>query len=157
MKKLFVQFVCALPTLEAFGWSLLSGVVGTSILAGFLSTITSLALLSNLLPPIAGFNAAISGYMLIDRNGDELSHLKILSATVGATVALVSVTCINWFCFSIGSFFLLSDLQGVISVVMGVIGGWAGGMLAIKYKQIKNEANNPASESAMVPPPGRKI
>lgn len=140
MKKLFVHFVCALPAIQAFGWSLLSGIVGTLILAGFFSTIMSLELLSHLLPWVAGMNAAISGYMLIERNKNDVLHPKMLSAAVGMAVAVASVVAINWFCFQTGNFFLMSDLQGVAAALIGCLGGWSGGILAAKYLKIKQEA-----------------
>ena len=76
MKKAFVLILIALPAIESFGWSMLAGTVGTLILAGFFSGIMSLETLSILLPIIVGANAAISGYMLIERTEDEIKRKK---------------------------------------------------------------------------------
>ena len=83
MKKAFVYIVCELPAIQAFGWSVLSGIIGTLILAGFFASIMSLELLSMLLPVMVGVNASISGYMLIERAEDEIKRKNSMSAAVG--------------------------------------------------------------------------
>lgn len=137
MKKAFVLILIALPAIESFGWSMLAGTVGTLILAGFFSGIMSLETLSILLPIIVGANAAISGYMLIERTEDEIKRKKTMAAAVGTMVALVSFVSVNILCFKMGDFFLMSVFQGVVATATGIIGGWSGGILAIKYKELK--------------------
>ncbi len=139
MRNVFVNIVCALPALQAFGWSLLSGIIGTLILAGFFSGIMSLELLSILLPLIAGANASISGYMLIERAENEFTRKNMASAAVGLFVALLSIIAANAICFKISGFFLLSGSQALVATAMGVIGGWSGGVLAVKYRKLKEQ------------------
>ena len=140
MKKAFVYIVCALPAIQSFGWSMLSGVIGTLILAGFFSSIMSLELLSMLLPLIVGVNASISGYMLIERAEDEIKSKNSMSAAVGLLVALLSFIAVNAICFKIGGFFLMSGSQALAAVAIGLIAGWSGGVLAEKYKKLKEQA-----------------
>ncbi len=140
MRKAFVNIVCALPALQAFGWSLLSGIIGTLILAGFFSGIMSLELLSMLLPLIAGANASISGYMLIERAEEEFTRKNMASAAVGLLVALLSIIAANAICFNMAGFFLLSGSQALVATAMGIIGGWSGGVLAVKYRKLKEQA-----------------
>lgn len=137
MKKAFVHILIAMPAIESFGWSILAGVIGTLILAGFFSSIMSLVTLSNLLPMIAGANAAISGYMLIERTEDEIKRKRTMAAAVGTMVALVSFVSVNALCFQIGGFYLMSGFQGLVAVATGIIGGWSGGVLAVKYRELK--------------------
>ena len=140
MRKAFVHIVCALPAIQAFGWSMLSGIIGTLILAGFFSSIMSLETLSMLLPLIVGINAAISGYMLIERAEDEIKRKKTSSAAVGMMVALGSFVSVNALCFQLGGFFLMSGSQALVAIIIGVICGGSGGLLAVKYKALQAQA-----------------
>lgn len=140
MKKAFVYIVCALPAIQAFGWSMLSGIIGTLILAGFFASIMSLELLSMLLPVMVGVNASISGYMLIERAEDEIKNKNSMSAAVGLLVALLSIVAINAICIKIGGFFLTSGPQALAAVTIGIISGWSGGVLAEKYRKLKEQA-----------------
>lgn len=139
MKKLFVQIVCELPTIQGFAWSLLSGIIGILILAGFFSCIMSMETVSMLLPLIVGANAAISGYMLIER-GEQIGHKKTLSATVGMMVAVLSFVSVNFLCFQIAGFFLMTWPQALAATIVGTVGGWSGGLLAVKYRALKEQA-----------------
>ena len=139
MRKVFVNIVCALPAIQAFGWSILTGTVGTLILAGFFSGIMSLETLSTLLPIIIGANAAISGYMLIERTDGEIKRKKTVAAVAGITVALGSCILVNAICFKMGGFFLISASQGLVATAVGIIGGWSGGVLAVKYKELQGQ------------------
>ncbi len=140
MRKVFVHIVCALPIIQSFCWSILSGVIGTLILAGFFSGIMSLETLSMLLPLIVGVNAAMSGYMLIERAEDEIKREKTSSGVVGMMVALGSFLSINALCFQLGGFFLMSGSQALVTTIIGIICGGSGGLLAIKYRGLKAHA-----------------
>ena len=144
MRKAFVHIVCELPTIQSFGWSMLSGIIGTLILSGFFSGIMSLETLSMLLPLIVGVNAAISGYMLIERAEDEIKRKKTMSAAVGMMVAFLSFVSVNTLCFQMGGFFLMSASQALVATIIGIIGGWSGGVLALKYKDLKDKEQIPA-------------
>ena len=137
MKKMFVHILCVMPAIESFGWSLLAGTVGVLILAGFFSGIMSLETLSILLPIVIGGNAAISGFMLIERAEDEIERKKTMAAAVGTMVALLSFVSVNALCFQMGGFFLMSGVQSLVATAIGTIGGWSGGVLAVKYKALK--------------------
>lgn len=137
MVKTFVHIMCALPAINAFSWSVLSAVIGTLILAGFFSLIMTLETLSGCLPMIVGANAAISGYMLIERAENEIKYAKTAAATAGVMVAILSVISVNTLCYQIGHFVLLSSMQAIVAVVIAVAGGWSGGVLAIKYQALK--------------------
>ena len=141
MRKIFVYIVCTLPALQAFGWSLLSGIIGTLILAGFFSGIMSLETLSILLPMVVGLNAAISGYMLIERTEDEIKPKKTAAAAVGMMVAVLSFLSVNALCLQIAGFYLMSVSQVLVAVATGITGGWSGGVLAIKYRALQTQVS----------------
>ena len=140
MRKLFVLFQCALPAIQAFGWSTLSGVFGTWILAGFFSAIMSLELLSMLLPPVVGINASISGYMLIEKYGQDFVQTTAMATAVGVLVGILSFIGVNLFCYQTGGFLLLSGYQALITIGIAAVGGWSGGVLAAKYRKLKEQS-----------------
>lgn len=138
MYKTFVRIQCELPMLQSIGWSVLSGLMGILILTGFFVGIMSLETLSSLLPLVVGFNAAISGYMLIERGAGSITHKKTMSAVVGTMIAVLSVVSVNGLAFRMGGFYLISAFQGLAALSIGMSGGWAGGLLAIKYQRLKS-------------------
>ena len=116
--------------------SLLSGIVGTLILTGFFSGIMSLDLLVFLFPIIVSFNAALSGFMLIQRNSDLFNRKKTMAAIVGMTVAIVSLIAVNILSVQVWGFYPASEFLGLISALFGTIAGWLGGTLAVKHKML---------------------
>jgi hypothetical protein len=137
MKQAFVTILCALPAIQNYAWSVLSGVIGTLILAGFFSMIMSLELLSVLLPMIVAVNASISGYMLVDRAEVDMTRKHSTAVAVGMAVAVLSFVSINAFCLRTGGFFLMSTAEALIAVALAGIGACAGSVLAVKYKALK--------------------
>ena len=140
MKRAFVYIICTLPTIQAFAWSVLSGLIGTLILAGFFSTIMSLELLSLLLPLIMGINASISGYMLIERTESEIRRTNLSALAAGVLVAVFSFIAINGFCYKLNGFILISGLQALVAIGICAVGAWSGGVLAVKYRKLKEQA-----------------
>lgn len=139
MKKAFVRIQCELPTIQTFLWSMLSGVIGTLILAGFFSSIMSLEFLSALLPLIAGFNAAISGFMLIERTAGQIKKEKTAASAVGALAAIVSCLSINALCIHLNVLFLIYGGLGMTVTITGAIAAWFGGLLAVKHRELKEK------------------
>jgi len=140
MKRAFVYIICTLPAIQAFAWSTLAGLIGVLILAAFFSTIMSLELLSFLFPLVAGINASISGYMLIERTENEIRRTSLASLTAGLLVALFSFIAINGFCYKTGGFILISGIQALVACGISAIGAWSGGVLAVKYRKLKEQA-----------------
>jgi hypothetical protein len=137
MNKAFVRLQCELPTMQSLLWGMLCGIVGTLLLTGFLSSILSLELLTVLFPAIAGFNAAISGFMVIERTVHQIKRKKRVAFAAGIAVALFSVIAINLLSFQLFGFLLVSDTLAVITIIIGAIFGWCGGILSIKQKALK--------------------
>lgn len=136
MNKLFVHLQCELPTLQSFFWSMLAGIVGTLILTGFFSGIMSLELLTMLYSMIVGFNAAIAGFMLIERTSGQIKRKKTMAAVIGTMVAMLSLLSINTLSFQMGGFLLVSGPLAITATLIGGIAGWAGGTIAVKHKEL---------------------
>ncbi len=143
MSKLFVRIQCELPTIQSFLWSVLSGVVGTLILAAFLSGMMQLETVSKLLPVIVGLNAAISGYMLIERTAGHIRKEKTMASAVGTAVAVLACVSINALCLQINLLFLIPGSLALAAAIMGVVAGWSGGILAVKYRELQKKAAIP--------------
>jgi hypothetical protein len=77
--------------------------------------------------------------MLIERAGDEIERRNRIAAIVGLLVAVLSALSINVLCLQVGGFYLLSVYQTLTAAILGILGGWSGGVLAAKYRQLREE------------------
>lgn len=118
-------------------FAVLSGVIGTLVLAAFCVGIMDIYSVVKYLPWIVGFNTAMTGFSLIEKTKNRIRRKHL--AAVGAGIANVII--------ALGALMLLSNyfagenLIGVSSalliVVIGAICSAAGAWLAIKAQQVK--------------------
>jgi hypothetical protein len=126
----------AKPKLELPGkvaYAILSGVCGTLLLVVFCVAFLNVYQVVNYLPWMIAFNTAMTGFSLIEKTRDRVSH-KYLSA-VCAGLANVFLTC---GILTIVSFYFLGEglLSGQIFLVLIVIGSAfsaLGAWLAVKH------------------------
>lgn len=118
------------------GSSILVGVVGTLILAAFVKILLPVAPLTGFMPWFIGFNAALTGYMLLDKTRDRLPCKRLFA--LGSGFFLVVLVCLAWF-------LVLPPLIGLVPLSWqdvslwlgcGLCCSWLGGSLAIKYFQL---------------------
>ncbi|MCF8107315.1 MAG: hypothetical protein K9K64_17695 [Desulfohalobiaceae bacterium] len=118
------------------GISILAGAVGTLLLAVFVAALFPVLPLTKLMPWFIAFNAALSGYMLLDKTRDRLNHKRLFA--VGAGVGVVVLVCLAWF-------FLLPFFTGLVPLSWqdlllwfgaGICCSGLGGILAVKYFQL---------------------
>jgi hypothetical protein len=140
MKRAIVFIQCELPTIQSFLWSLLTGIIGSLILTVFLHSIMSPELLSLIIPLIVGFNAATSGFMLIERTAGEIKREKTSAAIAGMMVALLSLLAVNTLSLKVDGFPLVPDSLAIGATFIGTLAGWSGGILAIKHRALKERA-----------------
>lgn len=132
------QFFDILST--AYGkiaYSILAGSLGAIILVLFFNMMLLPETCAKLMPFIIGFNTACTGYMVIDKTRDRFRRKHFLSIGSGTAVSLLTITVLNTlFLHKTGVYLVhLSDLM--IMVVVGMVSGWLGGVLAIKYFNLK--------------------
>jgi hypothetical protein len=82
------------PAAKVLG-AVLYGIVGAVLVAGFLATFLPVEIVAKGLPLVAGFNAMISGFMVVDRARRPPSFPKTTAAGVGAAVGAGTALAVN--------------------------------------------------------------
>jgi len=113
--------------------SILAGSIGTIILTVFLTGMSYQASIGNLLPLLIGFNAALSGYMVLEKTRDAFKYKRLLSMGTGLLMVLVTTYFLNHLYFHGAGFYLIDLGAFVILLSVGIITSLLGGSLAIKY------------------------
>lgn len=121
--------------------AILSGVCGNLILIFFLSGLLAGDTLVNLFDWIVGFNAALTGYMLVEKNGAKLNYWRYFSAGAGLVNVLITILAISQL-FTLMAYIPFMDIADLgILLTIGAICSALGGALAKKYLEIKKEAD----------------
>ncbi|MDM8544212.1 hypothetical protein QUF90_24305 [Desulfococcaceae bacterium HSG9] len=120
-------------------YSIIVGVVGVLILAVFFTVPVRVASLSFLMPWFMAFNCALTGYMLLEKTLDRLKYKRTFA--VGAGVAVVVLVCASMFFILPAvidtSQITVNDL--LLWFIIGAVFSWLGGILAIKYDNLKRK------------------
>ena len=118
---------------------LLIGVVGSVILVLFLTTFLHAHEVVKFIPWIIAFNAALTGYTLMDKTASLVNRKHIFSVFVGViNVVLTCTVLVILFIFLTGeNVFTTWDL--VFFIIIGVPFSLFGTWLAIKYSKLKSE------------------
>ncbi len=110
-----------------FIYAALSGMGGVVIILTFLSMILAESSLSLLLPVIISFNAANSGFYLVDRGGRSFPHLRIcllvISGLLVAAGCFFLTVLLPWESMADGIRYLISGLSALI---FSFFGAWIG-------------------------------
>lgn len=120
-------------------YSIAVGVGGVAILVVFFTAPITVAPLSKLMPWIVGFNGALTGYMALEKAGQGLKYKRVWAVGVGALmVASVCTSLLFVFPTMIDvSMVTIRDL--LVWLVVGVICSGFGGLLAIKYDNLRRK------------------
>ena len=117
-----------------FLYAALSGMIGIVILLAFFSMILSGSSLVLILQGVISFNAAASGYYLVDKGGTSFPFTKtcliVISALMVLTGRLSSVVILPWDIVTDSVSFLIS---GLLALCFSFFGAW----IAAKSKRIK--------------------
>jgi len=117
-------------------WSIVSAVIGILLLVLFFSFFMTTAAIVGVMPLIFGFNAAMTGFSLIDKTGDKLPHRMIFAACSGLATVLLAWLVLSFILdFSLmirGSTLGWYFLTGT---GCGIFGGW----LAVKTHSLNRE------------------
>ena len=114
-------------------YSILIGTVGAIILMAFLNTIVLPASSVRFLPLIIAFNAALTGYMVIDKTRTHFQHKWSIAVSAGLSVTLLAFGVLNLFFLQTTGLFLISLPQLAVMVLLAVGSSWFGAVLAINY------------------------
>jgi len=126
---------------RSFAQAVLIGVGGNWILFFFLLTFLHVLNAVRFLPWILAFNAASTGYLLVEKTAGRLPRRSLTAAIAGALTVIFACAGIG-----LGIQFLLgrwvfpaADL--VFFLLVGLGCSELGMLLGVKYRQIKNELN----------------
>lgn len=118
-------------------YSVLAGALGTVILTGFIASLVSMAQAGRYLPWIIGFNAMLSGYMLLEKTRQRFKHKRLSAAGAGFSAAVLACVILNAVFFS-ATGMLLTPAAMLFQLLVIAIGcSLLGGILAIKYFNLK--------------------
>lgn len=120
-------------------YSIAVGVGGVAILVVFFTAPITVAPISKLMPWIVGFNGALTGYMAMEKAGQGLKYKRLWSVGVGALM-VIGVCALLVFIFPTivdVSTVTIKDL--LVWLVVGVICSGFGGVLAVKYDNLKRK------------------
>lgn len=123
------------------GIAVLAGVGGNIVLVHFLSGLMSAQTLSGLLDWIVGFNTALTGYMLVEKDRTGLPFRRGLCIGAGLVNIGITILAVNYLYQLMWGFPLIAMADAVILLTIGAILGLAGGMLAEKYQKFKKNVN----------------
>ena len=105
----------------------LSGMIGIVILLAFSFTLFSESALSVLLPFIIAFNAASSGFYLVDKGGHHFPRLRISLIVIAALLTgagcFTMTVLLPWESVTAGPGILISGLSALI---FSFFGAWIG-------------------------------
>lgn len=143
MVRDFIPFVNTPLTarLWRIGIAVLTGVGGNIVLIHFLSGLMTAQTLISLLDWIVGFNTALTGYMLVEKDRDGLPFRRSLCAGAGLVNTGITIFAVNYLYQLMWEFYLISTVDALILLTIGAILGLAGGLLAEKYLKFKNNEN----------------
>jgi hypothetical protein len=144
MVKDFIPFLNTPLTarLWQIGIAVLAGVGGNIVLVHFLSGLMTAQTLSGLLDWIVGFNAALTGYMLVEKDRTDLPFRRGLCIFAGLVNIGITIVAVNYLYQMMWDFPLIAMTDAVILLTIGAILGLAGGLLAEKYQKFKNNVNH---------------
>jgi hypothetical protein len=114
-------------------YSILVGTVGSIILMAFLNTIVLPAASVKFLPLVIAFNAALTGYMVVEKTRSYFQHKWSLAVVAGLSTTLLTFGALNLFFLQTTGLFLISLPQLAVMLVLGIGSSWFGAVLAINY------------------------
>lgn len=121
--------------------AVLAGIGGNIVLVLFLSSLMTAQTLTGLLDWIVGFNSALSGYMLVEKDHTGLPFRRGLCAGAGLASTGITILAVNYLYQQIWDFPLIAMADAVMLLAIGAILGLSGGLLAEKYLKFKKNVN----------------
>lgn len=111
----------------------LIGIVGVLLLVVFFAALMSIGTVEKLLPFIIGFNGALTGYNLINREKDRLKYKRMWSIVCGIIMVIGVAFILNiTFYYLTGAYIVFSN-DFLFLVFIGGLFSWLGAILAVKY------------------------
>jgi len=122
--------------LTNFAYSILLGASGTILLTLFLLTLFPPFYVKKFIPWIIAFNAAVTGYSLLNRNINRLKSRRISSLGAGLLNGIISCVILTIIFFYLGYEHLFGIWNLIFCLTLGVVCSELGAMLAVKYLKL---------------------
>jgi len=113
--------------------SIVVGTVGTVILVAFFNMVMLPAYSLKFISLIIAFNAALTGYMVLEKTRETFRRKWSVSMVSGTVMTLLAFIVLNAFFLQTTSLYMLGLSQLAMMLVMGIGASWFGGVLAINY------------------------
>ena len=109
------------------------GVIGSLILVFFLMGLMSISGSVANMPWIIGFNAALTGYTILDKTRGRLKRKWIVTLGSGALMVVTVCLCLTITGVYLIGDYLLSEGDLILLSIIGISCSGLGGWLAVKY------------------------
>jgi len=113
--------------------SVVVGTVGTVILVAFFNMVMLPAIGLKFVPLIIAFNAALTGYMVLEKTRESFQRKWSVAIITGTVMTLLAFIVLNAFFMQTTDLYLLGLHQLAIMLAMGIGASWFGAVLAINY------------------------
>lgn len=120
-----------------FGSRIFIGVLGTVILAAFLSGLMSAEKLAGLLPLVVAFNGALTGFNIIEKAKNGIRRKLLAGSLAGMATGAAAFAALNALYFYLTGGYLLSASGLPLLSVCGFVSAGAAAMLAVRYFDLK--------------------
>ncbi|MBW2634532.1 MAG: hypothetical protein JRE14_10510, partial [Deltaproteobacteria bacterium] len=121
-------------------YSVCVGAMGAVILVVFLAGILQTGGIEKVLPVIIGFNAALTGYMAVEKSRNEVMRKNLLSMGSGVSMVLLATAGLNILFYHWAGYSLVGIGMLTILLVVGVIASGLGGKLCTKYLKLSHSS-----------------
>lgn len=128
-------------TVRSVARAVLIGVGGSLILFFFLLTFLHVWNAARVVPWILAFNAASTGYLLIEKTDGQLPRKRLTAAIAGGLTALLGCAAIALGVRFLLGIWLFSAAEIGFFALVGIGCSELGMAVAVKYREIKKEMN----------------
>jgi hypothetical protein len=122
---------------KKIAYSIIVGVLGSLLLIVFFTTLMSYGTIEKLLPWIIGFNAALTGYNLINRTNNRLKYERIFAVGSGILMVIITVLLINIIYFNLMGFYPIYINELIFLITIGAALSGLGAILANNFIKLK--------------------
>jgi hypothetical protein len=122
---------------KKIAYSIIVGILGSLLLVVFFTTLMSYVTIEKLLPWVIGFNAALTGFNLVNRTNNHLKYERISAVGSGITMVIITVVLINVIFFNLMGGYLIYINELIFLIGIGAVFSGLGAILAIKHLKIK--------------------
>jgi len=114
-------------------YSIAVGTFGSIILVAFMNMVMLPAYSLKFIPLVIAFNAALSGYMVLEKTREFFQHKWTVAILAGLTMTLLAFMVLLAFFMQTTGVYMLGLSHLLLMLVFGIGSSWFGGVLAINY------------------------